>query len=367
MARNLFPKPALFVIGFATLGVLSLATFFVVAVSVQRAYAPAHPRTPDAIQQFDEFAQNESVAPRPDSPKADSASMPQSEDGFDQQTAPAAPSRTVESFDAQTSAAGQTPQYAPAAYTSASSSATGWTQQASPDGSATVALPANWRLVEGAKGAVSIQGPSNESVVLGMQTFVTANQAPYMAPEQALAWFMRTHGSQLLGIQNREQVQQQGSGQAELIVAQSEFQGRKYKVVAKVTTSQIGLGNWMLQVSWMGAPVEQFDAELPAMQKIWNSWKLDNGYVQGGFETAARIHQQTTQMAIDHARSTVHRWDSFNEGWDQTIRGVSTMENTDTGKRAETQIGTERQVQDACRRQGINCRQVPTNELVQPQ
>lgn len=361
MIRNLAAKPVLLVLSIATVAILGYATLFVLAVAVQSTQTSAHPLTSAASQQFDESARNESAqnaqtGPRQDSPEAEYASTPQSGDGSGRQDGQPGPA----SFEAN---AAQNPQYAPAAYTSG---AGGWTEQGLPDGSATLALPANWRITGGAKGAVEIEGPNSEEVVLGFQTFVMANQAPYMGPEQALAWFLRSHGVQLLGIEKRD-AQQAASGQAELIVGESEAQGRKHKIIARVTTSQIGMGNWMLQISSMGAPVEHFDADFPAMQKIWNSWKLNNGYVQGGFDNAARIHAETTQMAVDHAQSTLHRWDSFNESMDQNIRGVSTMENSTMGKRVETQIGTERQYLDNCRRRGMDCRQVPTNELVPQQ
>lgn len=353
MIRNLVAKPALIVLGLAGLAVFCLATLVVLSVSVQATRTPAYSVTAAKVQQFDQSAENPAVAPSPESPETGFAPMPQSGDGVGAQQAPA-------------SMAAQAPHYAPASYGSAPAAATGWTEQASPDGTASLALPATWHVVQGSQGTVAIEGPSSQQVVLGLQTFVTANQAPYMTPEQALAWFMRNHGSQLLGVQNRE-VQQSASGQAELIMAESEIQGRKYKLVARVTTSQIGMGNWMLQISSMGAPVEHFDADFPTMKRIWNSWNLNKGYVQKGFDTAARIHQQTTTMAVNHAMNNVNRWNNFNESWDQTIRGVSTTQNSTLGKRYETPIGTEQQFLNNCTRRGMDCRQVPVNELVQPQ
>jgi hypothetical protein len=375
MIRNLAAKPALGVIGSATLAVL--ATLTSIYVSAQHSRTATYSVRPVAFQQFDASANSTSVAPGVDSPEAANASMAQSGDGLDsQKPSPDGQSHTVESFDAETSAAeqaqqdgqpqqyGQAPQHAQAAYGSAS--ATGWTHLVSPDGSATVALPANWQIVGGAKGSVQAQGPSNEQVILGFQTFVTANQARYMAPEQALAWFMRSHGVRLLGIQDR-QPQQASSGQVELMSAESEIQGRKYKLVARVTTAQIGMGNWMLQISSMGAPVEQFDADFPTMQKIWNSWSLDPNYVRNAFQTAAAMNQQTAVMMANGAMARFNGWKPFNESFDQTLRGVSTMENSTLGKRVETPLGSEQQYLNNCARNGQDCRQVPMNELVPQQ
>lgn len=282
-----------------------------------------------------------------------------------QSTAQQGAQSTYRPYDSQATAS-HAGQYASTSHASASSSAGQWTHLVSPDGSATLALPANWRIAGSAKGMVATEGPANEQVVLGLQTFVTANQARYMGPEQALGWFMRSHGVQLVGIQQRE-AQQARSGQAELLIGESEMQGRKYKFVARVTTAQIGMGNWMLQVSSMGAPVDQFDADFPTMQKIWNSWNLDPNYVRNAFQTAANMHQQTAAMVANGAMARFNGWKPINEEIDQDIRGVSTMENSTLGKRYETQIGTERQFLDNCKRSGQDCSQVPTNELVQPQ
>jgi hypothetical protein len=390
MIRNLAAKPALVVLGSATLAVLAFATLTGIYVSVQNSRTASYSVRPATFQQFDTPANKASGAPGVDSSQGAEAAMAQSGDGFEtQKPSPDGQSRSVESFDAGTSAAGQAPQYGqgaqdgqirqygqPAQYGQTppqvsqaaygSASATGWTHLVSPDGSATVALPANWRIVGGAKGSVEAEGPSREQVILGYQTFVTANQAPYMAPEQALAWFMRSHGVKLLGIQDRK-AQQASSGQAELIIAESEIQGRTYKGVLRVTTAQIGMGNWMLQISSMGAPVEQFDADFPSMQKIWNSWSLDPSYVRNAFQTAAAMNQQTAATMANGAMARFNGWQPFNESFDQTLRGVSTMENQSLGKRVETPLGSEQQYLNNCARNGQDCRQVPMNELVPQQ
>lgn len=387
MIRKLVAKPALLVLGTAILAVFGLSTLVVLFVALQGTRAAQHPATPAAFQQFDESAQQQSVATNSDSPEGAYASMPQSGEGTGQQNS-AAESRSFDSYDSEISSAspnarpaqysqvaqyaqpaqdgqpaqyGQSAQYSHASYGSA---AGGWTGLVAPDGSATVSLPANWHIAGGGKGVVAVEGPNSEQVVLGLQTFVTSNQAPYMAPEQALAWFMRSHGIQLVGVQQHE-AQQSRTGQAELIVGESEMQGRKYKFVARVTTAQIGMGNWMLQVSSMGAPVEQFDAEFPTMQKIWNSWNLDPSYVRNAFQAAATMNQQTAAMVANGAMARFNGWKPFHADMDQTLRGVTTMENSTLGNRVETPIGTERQYLNNCARNGQDCRQVPMNELPQ--
>jgi hypothetical protein len=380
MIHHRFAKPALAVLG----AVVLIAAYN----STQKNSRPQYPLTAASFQQFDSST-GSAVAPQPDSPDA---AMPQStEEGLQQEEQaayvtqqPSSSSQAQEAaYAAQSPAYGapqpgysahyapqtsvsQGTQYSPASYSSVPSPAGGWTHLLSPDGSATVALPDSWRIAESGKGSVQMAGPGGEQIVLGYQTFVTGNQAPYMAPGQALTWFMRTHGVQLVGIQ-RHEAQQTRSGQAELIVAESQVQGRRYKLIARVTTAPIGMGNWMLQISSLGAPFEQFDAVYPTMQKVWNSWNLDPGYVQNALQAAANMRQQTAVMVANGAMARFNGWKPFNESWDQTIRGVTTMENQTLGKRNEVQIGNEQQYVNNCTRNGQDCRQVPINELVPQQ
>lgn len=338
MIRTFAAKIALAVLGCATLGVVSLATLAVLYVSAEEGCAQQKPSCDrqSSVESFDRQISAVSRGEQDGQPR---------QYGQTQQN-----SRQY----------GQAPRYVQAAY--GTEPEAGWTRLVSPDGSATLALPPDWRIAGGAKGSVQTEGPNGQQVILGFQTFVTANQAPYMAPEQALAWFMRSHGVQLDGIQQREP-QRTSSGQAELMIGVSEMQGKKYKLVARVTTVQVGMGNWMLQISSMGAPVEQFDTDFPTMRKIWNSWNLDPKYVRNALQAAADTNRQTATMMANGAINRFNSWKPFNESWDQTIRGVSTLENSSEGKRVETPIGSEQQYLNDCVRNGQDCRQVPMSEL----
>ncbi len=373
MIRTLLAKPALVAslvisagIGFHALVLLS------VAANGMRGLAAT--QTPGAVQQLDpsgQMAGQTAAQVSGENGPAGGASSQYAQNSvaqFDNEVAgQSAPNSESQSFNPQQAAGGAPAQYAPAGYTVPPAASAAWTQQASPDRTASVAIPGNWRIVSGSEGVVAIRGPEGESVVLGLQFFVQPNQAGYMAPEQALGWFLRSNGIQLLGIQGRQAVQPNPSEQAEMIVAQTEEQGHKCKLVAVVRTAQIGMGYWQFHISSLDAPVERFDAAAPTMQKIYNSWKLDPNYVNGHFDHAARVHAQTAASMTAWAQSNVHRWDGFNQETDRILRGQSVMENTDTGKRVETGFGTEQSVLDACRRNGMNCREVPTGELDRPQ
>ena len=161
-----------------------------------------------------------------------------------------------------------------------------WTPQTAGDRSATVTLPPNWRLTAVADGAASVAGPNKEEVVLGFQTLVTpgsSTYAPYMGPLQALNWITRVQGIQLLRVLGREPASEKNpSGEAEfLTVITRQPDGATYKGLALVTTTQMQMGTWMLHVSCIGAPVDQFDAAAPTMKAIWNSWKLDGRLCPG--------------------------------------------------------------------------------------
>lgn len=246
-----------------------------------------------------------------------------------------------------------------------------WTRRTGGDNSTSVLMPPDWQLATVSSGTAILNGPNKEQVVLGLEAFVTPNSrgyAPYMAPEQALAWFLRNNGLQLVRVIQHDPSQMSAGGQQELMMVEiAQQDGTRYKAVCRVITNSMGMNIWQFHLSSMAAPEDRFEAAKPTMVGIWNNWKLNPQYVQKSLDHAAETAAQTRAMIMEGAQRSMHAFDNVNEAIDQAIRGVSTMENTDTGKRAEVQIGSERQVLDACRRNGVNCREVPINELVQPQ
>lgn len=244
-----------------------------------------------------------------------------------------------------------------------------WTRRTGGDGSTSVLMPANWQLASVASGTAVLNGPNKEQVVLGLESFVMPNSrgyAPYMPPEQALAWFLRNNGLQLVRILQHDPASRNANGQQELMMIEiAQQDGSRYKAVCRVITNPMGMNIWQFHLSSIAAPEDRFEASKPTMVAIWNNWKLDPKYVQQHMEHAQEVASQTRAMIMQGAERSMHAFDNVNEAIDEALRGVSTMENTDTGKRAETQIGTEQAVIDACRRNGRNCREVPINELVQ--
>jgi hypothetical protein len=245
-----------------------------------------------------------------------------------------------------------------------------WSRQTGGDGSTNVLMPPDWQLGLVKSGTAILNGPNKEQVILGFEQFVMPNTrgyAPYMPPEQALAWFLRNNGLQLVRLlQHDPASQRNGGGQEELMMAEvTQQDGSRYKAVCRVMTIPTGMNIWQFHLSSIAAPEDRFEASQPTMIAIWNNWKLDPEYVQKSLADAERTAAQTRAMIMEGAQRSMHTFDNVNESIDQALRGVSTMENTGTGKRAETQIGTERAVIDACRRNSMSCREVPINELVQ--
>lgn len=260
----------------------------------------------------------------------------------------------------------------PAAVGSTAPDVASWTRQTGGDHSAAVALPPSWSLVEIAKGAASVSGPNKEQVVLGFQFFVvpgSRNYAPYMGPEQALQWFLRSQSVQLVQIVDHAPAGQgNAGGQGEFMTVETQTQdGTRYKSLALVKTDPMQGNIWKFYLSYVSAPEQQFDAEGQTMMAIWKSWKLDPGYVQGSLDDAQKSVQRTAGWMQDHIRHNQQVNANVNAGIDNALRGVSVMENTGTRVRGETQIGTEQQVLRDCVRKGISCRQVPDDQLVPQQ
>jgi hypothetical protein len=274
-----------------------------------------------------------------------------------------------DNYDAGDSGAGNS---RPVAGSTAAPDVASWTRQTGGDHSAAVALPPSWSLFEIAKGTAGVSGPNKEQVVLGFQTFVTPgsrNYAAYMGPEQALRWFLRSQGVQLVRIVDRAPAGQGNvGGQREFMTVETQTQdGTRYKSLALVMTNPMRMNIWKFYLSYVSAPEQQFDAEAQTMMRIWKSWKLDPGYVQGSLHDAQKTVQKTAAWMEDHIRHNQQVNANVNAGIDNALRGVSVMQNTDTGARGEVQTGTEQQVLRDCELRGISCREVPTNELVQPQ
>lgn len=244
-----------------------------------------------------------------------------------------------------------------------------WTQRSGGDGSTHVLMPSDWQLASIREGGAVLNGPNQEQVVVGYQTYVAPGNpgyAPYMPPERALGWFLQKSGLQLLRVLQHDPATSGAAGQEELMMVEvAQPNGSRYKAVCRVITTPVGMNIWQFHLSSMAAPEDRFDASQPTMVAIWNNWKLDPAFVQEHLHHAAETAAQTRAMIMEGAQRSMHAFDNVNESIDQALRGVSTMENTNTGRRAETPIGSERAVIDACRRNGTNCREVPINELVQ--
>jgi len=244
-----------------------------------------------------------------------------------------------------------------------------WTRRTGGDNSTNVLMPGDWRLSSVKDGGAVLDGPNSEQVVLGFETFVMPNNrgySPYMAPEQALAWFLRNSGLQLLRVLQHDPATQSGGGQEELMsVEVAQPNGSRYKAVCRVITKPLGMNIWQFHLSSIAAPEDRFDSSQATMIAIWNNWKLDPAFVKSHMDHASETAAKTRAMIMEGAQRSMHAFDNVNESIDQAIRGVSTMENTNTGKRAETSIGSERAVIEACKRNSMSCREVPINELVQ--
>jgi hypothetical protein len=246
-----------------------------------------------------------------------------------------------------------------------------WTPQTAGDSSATVTLPPGWRLTAVADGAASVAGPNRQEVVLGYQIFVTPGSptyAPYMGPEQALNWFSRNQGVQLVRLLDHAPAGEMNpSGEAEFfLVVTRQQDGSVCKALALVLTNQMQMDAWQFHISYIVAPVDQFDAAAPTMKAIWESWKLSGSYVNDGQHRAAEIQAQTREMATRDARSAGHALDNQTTDFINTINGVNIYQD-DAGQRHQVQFGTEQRFQRDCASKFRNCRQVPTNELGPPQ
>jgi hypothetical protein len=252
-----------------------------------------------------------------------------------------------------------------------------WRRQSGGDGSTSVLLPTGggWRVTGVAKGAADVRGPHGEAMEFGLgfpiltHPLVRGAQgtyAPYMSPAQAMQWYaatsMKSQGATVINRQPARSLT--GRGQTEYVVLSLPWPGNpSYKLLALVSTSSISQYKWLLYMSYASAPADKFDEELPTMLAIWKNWKIDPAFQAERLAQIARTQAETRRIQAGMEANITRLYDNVNEGWDEIIRDVTTVEGGD-GERTQVPNGVLGQLGQECQRQQIECHEVPIQQLV---
>jgi hypothetical protein len=252
-----------------------------------------------------------------------------------------------------------------------------------PDGSGAIGLPAGWRIGSSWKGIVDAQGPEGQNVVFGyyqqvMVQFFGKPPAspgyligPYRNPASALAAYADSYtGFKISRGQARfriiEQVPTQGSGRGEAAYISYDLDDQKapYRGLAMVNTMPIDQTTWVYYMSVVAAPSNRFTRDFPTMWEMWKSWSVNPAVFKERMDNALRSMRETFRILQETHENTQRTYDRTNLAWSQTIRGVTTIENTVSGWRGDVET---RYVDDIVRKlneNGFEYRIVPLPELI---
>jgi hypothetical protein len=81
-------------------------------------------------------------------------------------------------------------------------------------------------------------------------------------------------------------------------------------------------------------------------------------------DAALRSMRDTFRLMQEANAYRQHVYDNTNYAWDETIRGVTMIEDTVTRERGEVDTNYAQHIVDEANRQGYQWRQVPIGELV---
>ena len=275
-----------------------------------------------------------------------------------------------------------------------------------PDGTGSIQLPEGWKTsAQTTIHGVRVEGPAEQTVSLGINftintpdSFIVRNQmqmaaqarqmgfpppkpiemlvAPYTEPVTALKnlipqlsqWSQR-HGGPGITLDKILETPQPvqavfANGRAAMIyfafTKTSSGKPSPFRARGQYESWMLGQGAWYLYVSEAAAPDATFDKDWPVMLAIATSLKTDPQAVQratsraidaqnANFQAMQRAHA-TQQAAFDDYFKSMQRNSLIRErsaiDFDEVIRGVRTVEDTQTGYRTSVDLGNVDQIVD---------------------
>jgi hypothetical protein len=273
-------------------------------------------------------------------------------------------------------------------------------QQSIGDGAGTISVPPDWKITNTSNlGSVFITGPASQNIALGLglevvtpdsmgaatqnqlaaQGLVTAANrmlvAPFTGPEDALknlspqiseiSQARGGPGSRLDTILKTIPVQAQlPNGQAARLnykfTQLQNGQETPMRAWAQIECYPVGAGAWGVYCSSVAGPDATFDADLPVMLAITNSWKLNDSVVNAhsqqniaaqnarfqAFEHAQQEKQDAFEDYLHHVQHNELLQERSNADFDEVIRGYRTVYDTETGERGSADLGNVNEIVD---------------------
>jgi len=256
-----------------------------------------------------------------------------------------------------------------------------WRRQTAGDRSAAVDLPAGWQITTCSQGIVTIAGPRQELIQLGLIFFVSTlpgsqgMASPYLQPVPAFSYFVnystRVNLQQGVNIRNvpgrvlevKPVPAPMPNGRGAYLLQETSSNGQPYKVFALVYTAPNLMTGWTLYTSYVAAPADLFPTEFADLMRIWSSWKVDDRVYQEQMRQTLESMNETRDIISRGENHQMHAYDNLEESMGLIIRGEDRVENRSLGGRADVYTQDTDAILSACQKRGYDCRRVPFDEL----
>ena len=100
------------------------------------------------------------------------------------------------------------------------------------------------------------------------------------------------------------------------------------------------------------------------MMQMWSSWGISQALIQERMQNAMRSMRETTAILQGVNDNMRRAGDRSNLAWSQTIRGVTTIEDTRTGGRGDVDTNAVDLIVRGLNENGYSYRIVPLPELI---
>jgi hypothetical protein len=259
-----------------------------------------------------------------------------------------------------------------------------WKRQTAGDRSAAVDLPPGWQITSCSQGIVTIAGPHNELIQLGLIFFVSTlpgaqgMAGPYLQPVPAFSFFVnyftRVNLQSGVNINNvpgrvlevKDVPAPMQNGRGAYLLQEVSSNGKPTKAFALVYTAPNLLTGWTLYTSFVAAPADLFPGEFADMMRIWSSWKVDDRVYQRQMQQTLESMNATREILSSGTERQMHAYDNLEESMDLILKGEERVENKSLGGRADVSTQNTDAVLHACQARGYECRRVPFDELTKP-
>ena len=256
-------------------------------------------------------------------------------------------------------------------------SALNWREVPFPDGSGWMKLPDGWVITSAQKGMVEARGPhgflardlwapvyTRAAAQAAIQT--TAQQSAYLGmplppfvglvadptdPVSALRELMPqfnalTHQSGappesiLRIVEVALAPPSPGVSQAAFLDYELESGGVRYRRIALLTLGTVTAGGtWIVVSSHVTSRVESFAQNLPVLMEIWGSAQTAQWVYTERLENAMRSLREASQIWEQSTANRQRSEEKIHNMWIEVIRGTRVVEDIDTGRRTDVNLG----------------------------